>query len=1530
MSFLGRTVLSLLCAVLLLQIGASAIQVTLNTPAQDNVRMYCQYNFSATVVTTAGEEVTSVQIQNGTGGNWIAMTLTEGTNQSGNWSVVLDLTTMPDGPRVFTYNATNGTTYNDTTTVTAIIDNTPPSSITITAPANDSWTTSSTVLYNFTAVDVLASNLTCNVTENGAVIYSNTSVLNNTPTVFTLSKSENDYTFNITCWDNAVSNVLGGSGNQNISETVTFHVDWTPPAVAQLSPVDNYNTSSAVNSITINVTDNLSPNATCYVYVDGSQGNGGTVPLPQTSLGISQLFSEGKHQYYVNCTDAAGNFNTTSIRTITVDQTPPTVTINSPVNYYNTSSAANLINFTFTDALSPTASCVLYVDGVSTASGTEQNNTPAVYSTGSLTEGEHTYYVNCTDNVGNIGQSASQVIRVDLTPPIVNLMSGSPVNDTNTTSTTLSVQFNFTDTMSVPGSCYLYVDGAIVAQNTSATNNTPTTLSVTGLAEGTHYWYVNCSDQVGWWNVSETRTYNIDLTNPQFAGQVYPTVPNWIITGNSYVYGNFSDYFTGIAGVNFALMSSGVNVTPWTAMSLYSGNLTQGVWRGLLASASVADGMYAIQFNITDQAGNYNDTTGVQPVYVDNNPPVIAWETPANNSAFNQYTSYVTVVVNATDAGTSISSATVSAPNGTTDFSQATSCTKSGSAPGVIVCNFHWNLSGLPDGAYSLTFSAGDQAGWSSDSTINVTVDNTPPAVSFGAVTNAVQINGRWYTTAGEAITVPVTVTDATSGVNTTVVSVIDMTNTTVYSCTGTSPVNCQFTPSQSGVYTFAVRANDSAGNINAGQYLTVYVVNGLPKQSYDSSKITLQDANLTTLRSEYSVPVPIYREDDESFLEGFWVDPVYTDKPVFAGATSMENLAYNYTFQLNASNLAASNEIVTITLTTPGLIPAKVSTQTIYTPAGPVNLTLIAPDALPGQYGFSNLFTIEYNGTKYANTGDLASQPINGSFSFDFASGKTVITLQVNATNQTVVPVTLYLSAIPPINVSSQTVTGFDPTTAPPELGATVNTTYTVNISALNQFYTQDNVYLDFVFPKNVTVSLPDGTVKTLNISSGVTLQEWNGTAWAAPNATRTSAYSACYNVTDAISGSPTHGANITVCFSVYRYKITVAVVNHTDLPDAWLAGKTFVLKANALLSFPAIEEVVPQGTAGDNNYSATINMAQQGNIKLTNDDVPGITNADQIEILVDGAPWQGTYKKGSLILLDGTLSPGVHNIKVNYHIPSTTTTTTAGGLAGGSVPTGSVTMEGEPEPVQEYKSAEEVVQEITSDESLKKALEDVLGEQLTEDALNRLAEQSYKYAGDFTHTASMISSTSASTLKVTLKYTGTETLHNVVVYDEVPKDFAANASEITVNAPGATVRVVREDPVFMLVYDQVNPGDELTVEYQTSGWKNLNIVEEKPASKVFVAGTAPTEEQPAAPAPEEQAPEEKPAEEQQPAAPSAPQAPTKPAQEVTPTAQDYTWVLVAGVVAIVAVLLSAVLYWKQKRTPPISGAGKKMTRRK
>jgi len=60
---------------------------------------------------------------------------------------------------------------------------------------------------------------------------------------------------------------------------------------------------------------------------------------------------------------------------------------------------------------------------------------------------------------------------------------------------------------------------------------------------------------------------------------------------------------------------------------------------------------------------------------------------------------------------------------------------------------------------------------------------------------------------------------------------------------------------------------------------------------------------------------------------------------------------------------------------------------------------------------------------------------------------------------------------------------------------------------------------------------------------------------------------------------------------------------------------------------------------------------------------------------------------------------------------------------------------------------------------------------------------------------------------------------------------------------APGATVEIVEEDPAWILLYPEVNPGDELSITYETSGRKG-STVPEQVESEVYAESLGEIEE--------------------------------------------------------------------------------------
>jgi hypothetical protein len=278
------------------------------------------------------------------------------TNNTGTWvnDSAVNFTTTPEWANVTkTLNSTEGVVIGyrwystdnvgnlnatDIFTLTTTPEVTPPT-ITIDSPTNTTFPTGD-IDYNITVNEALSvafasvdggSNMT--MTNDSQTHYFNLS--GDHPTL-------GDGFHNITFWVNDTS------GNANES-TGYFTVDTTNPTVTLNTPVDNANFSS---SITFNGTasDNINlTNVTLYGNWTGSwiANETNSSGINNSDYIFTKTISDGTYIWNYYACDNVGNcdFNSTN-RTFTVDTTPPTIMVQSPIN--NTSYSTSTIWFNAT------------------------------------------------------------------------------------------------------------------------------------------------------------------------------------------------------------------------------------------------------------------------------------------------------------------------------------------------------------------------------------------------------------------------------------------------------------------------------------------------------------------------------------------------------------------------------------------------------------------------------------------------------------------------------------------------------------------------------------------------------------------------------------------------------------------------------------------------------------------------------------------------------------------------------------------------------------------------------------------------------------------------------------------------------------------------------------------------------------------------------------------------------------------------------------------------------------------------------
>lgn len=133
-----------------------------------------------------------------------------------------------------------------------------------------------------------------------------------------------------------------------------------------------------------------------------------------------------------------------------------------------------------------------------------------------------------------------------------------------------------------------------------------------------------------------------------------------------------------------------------------------------------------------------------------------------------------------------------------------------------------------------------------------------------------------------------------------------------------------------------------------------------------------------------------------------------------------------------------------------------------------------------------------------------------------------------------------------------------------------------------------------------------------------------------------------------------------------------------------------------------------------------------------------------------------------------------------------------------------------------------------LRDNERLQAAIEKVLGiANMSDQARENLIRlsQSISSSINMTREISVVSGTSKLTTKI--KYTGDEKVSNFMLFDSVPKTFAASASNMTVTAPGATYEIAEQDPSFIFLYPELTFGQEVTISYEVSEEVDTSVID-------------------------------------------------------------------------------------------------------
>jgi len=395
------------------------------------------------------------------------------------------------------------------------------------------------------------------------------------------------YTTTITATLYNDSSVTLSSSDDSI--TMTTIVDATAPNIT-LNTANNTWTTNNQSSLNFTFVDALSTTATCNLYVDGTLVNASLSASNNTATLITPnvTLAEGARTWYVNCTDAYSNIGTSTPMILNIDKTAPDLSIISPANATWSSSATSSFVFNYTDALSGTANCTLYVDSVAKGNNASvANATSTTIVSSSLTEGTKLWHITCLDLAGNQDEGTDFTLYVDLTYPtsLINNVNGVSTGY-GTNNATLTINFTANDTYIINWTLSVYNSSWGLLRNwTEANNNLSAVNTYAATANGTYYVNLTARD-----NATNVNTTSFTVYVDQSAPVINSLSTSSVTSTGATLTVNATDAYSAINNCSYTGAGSG-SLT--SSSGLYTATLS-----GLSASTS-----YTVNVTCFDKAG---------------------------------------------------------------------------------------------------------------------------------------------------------------------------------------------------------------------------------------------------------------------------------------------------------------------------------------------------------------------------------------------------------------------------------------------------------------------------------------------------------------------------------------------------------------------------------------------------------------------------------------------------------------------------------------------------------------------------------------------------------------------------------------------------------------------------------------------------------------------------------------------------------------------------------------------------------------
>ncbi len=490
---------------------------------------------------------------------------------TGQYYYLLDTTKYPDGSLTISLTVKDKAGNTAITTITIVIDNTPPV-ITINTPADHSYV-SGNITVTYTVEDdhldqvwMYIDGLSYNITGINSYILDTT--------LFP------DGEYNITIYAN---DTLGHES----TAWITIIIDNTPPQGSITYPLNNTYVSGKVMVIFSYSDENLEK---VYLYLD--QGSVDVTGLNNYTIDTTQ-YGDGEHVLKLVVIDKAGNTYEYSI-VVVFDNTPPVAVITSPSDE---ALVSDVINITFNYSDTNLYMVYLVIDN-ETYNVTGEH----VYTldTTLLNDGLHNISIIAIDKAGNTGTDMISIV-VDNTPPVIEAIS--PIDYARGT---VNIEYSIDEPHLVE--TILYINGT--PYNVTGLYTYP--WNTTTYPDGVYNLTIYARDSL---NHSSSYTWFVVIDNtPPTVLITYPST-GALVSRDTVINFTYSDLH-----LDKALLY--IDDTVYLDVT--------GSYSTVLDTTQYIDGIHKITLKVYDKAGNEAEYTVY--IEIDNTPPKINITSPTNNT----------------------------------------------------------------------------------------------------------------------------------------------------------------------------------------------------------------------------------------------------------------------------------------------------------------------------------------------------------------------------------------------------------------------------------------------------------------------------------------------------------------------------------------------------------------------------------------------------------------------------------------------------------------------------------------------------------------------------------------------------------------------------------------------------------------------------------------------------------------------------------------------------------------------------------